>query len=259
MSEIKKKEENVDGIQYYGFEDSDLFPGAKDNADKPLPGMHFDDDSTEFSDVETNLDKGLSNQEQADKPFITENDISELLKTEKPSPKKIKDESSARVSNLIKKEVANAKNVLSPTDFKKGIEKSTGINKHDWSEIAEDIEENDFLSDDFLDFVEFPKITGDHVNFVGKKLINSQHITDSKKTVEIADQTDLSDDEHHTSIEINRSENGDIESIAVYCKCGEVTQISFNYDTEQEIDTTEYFKINSGIEPLNLEQVNIKE
>lgn len=253
MSEAKKKEENIDGIQYYGFDDEDLFPGAKSDADKPIPEMTVND--------KTRVPEKNNANERAkqDKPLISENEIAEIINAGNISGNFAKSNVGEKVSNLIKKEDADSKHVLSPLDFQKEIERSTGIGKLEWSEIADDIQENDFLNDDFMDFVEYPKITGDKINYVGKNLIDADHIVHSRNMVEITDETDLTnDDDHHTSIEINRSENGDIDSISVYCKCGEVTQITFNYHDETSKEPTEYFKTKGGIETMNLEEVKLK-
>jgi hypothetical protein len=259
MAETKKKEENVDGIQYYGFEDDDLFPGAKKDADKPIPEMTFDSPTQEPEIQETKSAPNLEpKRKAAEKSLISENDLAEILNEGRASGNFAKNDVGEKVSNLIRKEDADSKHVLSPIDFQKGIEMSTGISKNDWSEIANDIQNNDFLNDDFMDFVEYPKISGDEINFVGKKLITSSHIKHSNDRVEITDETDLSnDEEHHTSIEINRNDNGDIDSISVYCKCGEVTQLTFNYHDESNQEPTEYFKTKSGIDTMNLEKIKI--
>lgn len=256
---MSEKKENIDGIEYYGFEDSDLFPGTKTDADKPIPNIEFgntnvDDKKENQPKVETTFE----NEKKESKSFFTNEDIEEIIKTNKNNNPVLGGEKVKPVSNVIKKNEASSKGVLTPLEFQKKMSESIGLNSEDWAEIAREIEDSDILNDDFLDFVELPRISGDEKNFVGKNLISSDHVKSSQKRVEISDEPQLFDDSHSTSMEINRLENGDIESISIYCKCGEITKIKFNYQDNFAQIAPEYFKSEGSIRNMEFEEVKIK-
>lgn len=255
MTEIPSKKENVAGIEYYGFDDADLFPGAKSSGDIPLPDLTINEN--EESDLTADSQNViLDNSSLNNNPLITVDDLNDIIKSGMPSGNHFSD-SPKTTSNVIKKEDAKSKGVMTPDEFQKDISQKIGLTKNDWSEIAQDIEDNDILNDDFLDIVELPKISGSTKNFVGKNLISGDLVHTSKNKVEITDYIGFADEEHNTSVEINRDETGDIESISVYCKCGEVTQIKFNYQEDSDINSTEYHKSSGTINTLKLEELKI--
>lgn len=258
MAEKQPRKEDIAGIEYYGFDSEDLFPGAKDKVDKPIDINFPETTKKEEKLTQKTVSSKIIENPKDNKPLLREEDIIDIIKVGPDNPLSSYDKSKKPPSNVIKKTEVDKKHVLSPIDFKKEIERTKRMSNIDWSEIADEIDDSDFLNDDFLDFIELPKISGDAVNLVGKNLITSDFVKHTNKKVEISDES-ISDESHnHTSIEINRSETGDIESIAVYCKCGEVTQITFNYEDAGEIDNIEYFKTQSGMDSLNLDEVKLR-
>jgi hypothetical protein len=254
MAKIENtNEEDLSNVQFYGFEDGDLFSGTKEHADKPMPNLikEYDKSIVDLSenDNNNNVKKVVA------KPLLTESDLYDVIEKGTTGKLNYGGEANKPVSNLIKKNDSKAQNVLDPLQFHNDFSKNYSISKSEWSEIADDFENNDILNDDFLDFIELPKISGDERNFVGKNLIAGEHIHSSNKKVEISDNPVEGDSSHSTSIEINRTENGDIESITVYCKCGEFTNIRFDYDEGNSNDETEFFQTSGTLDPLKLPHI----
>ncbi|MBX3044806.1 MAG: hypothetical protein KIT33_06560 [Candidatus Kapabacteria bacterium] len=255
MAEPKKVkiDDGEGGIEYYGFDDSDLFPGATEKADKPI--NLSSESANENDNQESNPDNTSKAEPELIEPLISENELAEIIKSD-PNISLKKGGQQKKESNLIKQEEIKKKQVLSAADFQREIEKTVQKKSINWSEISGDYEDNDFLEDEFLDFIEFPLISGEEQKISGKTLITSDLINSSSRRIEIVDEPDA--DEHlHTSIEISRTDSGDIESIAVYCKCGEVTQIRFNYQEDSGKDSIEYIKTQTGIEPLHVDKIKI--
>lgn len=80
-----------------------------------------------------------------------------------------------------------------------------------------------------------------------RNLMPSDEISKDKKFIEVTEAPSFKDGEPHgaSTVEINRNESGEIESIVVLCKCGEETVIEFDYTDEEEdeltvIDNEEY-------------------
>ncbi|MFP4368228.1 MAG: hypothetical protein ACLFR2_01470 [Candidatus Kapaibacterium sp.] len=87
----------------------------------------------------------------------------------------------------------------------------------------------------FMDFMQLPKISGGIKRSENKHIIPGDSLKTVNKKIEITD--DISEDEHghrHSSVVINRDETGEVESIEVYCKCGERTLIQFDYISYDE-------------------------
>ncbi|GAB1370311.1 hypothetical protein MASR1M45_03710 [Candidatus Kapaibacterium sp.] len=210
--------------------------------DRPILGLDTELDSNEF-------------QSNIVEPLLTPEDIYDDVIYPSLRKSNFLAEVNLPKSNLIKKSEVKNKNVLEPNEFKTALAKDLNIREQDWAEIAQEISQTDLLDDNFRDFIELPKISGDERNLIGKRLIPANKISQVDKKVEISDR-DLPDDiDHRTSIEINRDEKGDIESITVYCKCGEVTDIKFDYDDSSNSEETEYFHSSGTIDNLKLEQL----
>lgn len=145
------------------------------------------------------------------------------------------------------------------------IENESDIPEND-SEYAEDElgvyqKESRRKRESFKDYLQFPKISGREKKLESGKHIPAEAIKDRHKHVEIIDDPKHVDDHEKTLVEINRDENGEIESISIYCKCGEKTLIEFDYlnDDENKTEvinnplTEEPFKSKDEIEIKNTE------
>ncbi|MFA7626000.1 MAG: hypothetical protein WCZ17_03055 [Candidatus Kapaibacterium sp.] len=240
--------ENLSGVEKYGFDDEDIFSGD---------GKILENSSSKTDIDESNSTANIE-PSSLDNPLLNANDLVDVIQSSNKATANTLKSPVLHSGNLIKSDSNGKNRVLSPIDFQKEIEKSVGGGKIDWSAIAEE-PENDILSDEFLDFVEFPLISGDKKTTTGKNLISSDDLKPTKRKVEITDSSDPINEDHQTSVEINRNENGEIESLAVYCKCGELTQINFNYmDDNNTLANKEYFKSDSSIKPVNFEEVKLK-
>jgi len=93
-------------------------------------------------------------------------------------------------------------------------------------------------------------------------LISEENIKSTNKKIEISDELG-DDDGHHTTIEINRDENNEIEAIIIHCKCGEKTVLKFDYEEGIEEQTgliNSLTKISSfSVEEIELKQRNKKD
>ncbi len=245
---MDKNDKNIDDelsdISFFGFEDNSSEKKEKSNNikdyDKDI--AHFKLDDKELLDDE--------------KPFFDETDILDIIDTKRSFIPPSLNDKKVESSNLIKKNDKKAQNAYEPSEFKTKYSKNYGISQSEWAEIANDLENNNFLNDDFHDFIELPKISGDEKSIIGSKLIPSDKIESSNKMVEIGNAANDFDSNHSTSIEINRNEKGDIDSITVYCKCGEITNIKFDYDENNINDEIEFYKSTSNIEPLELPHIS---
>lgn len=122
----------------------------------------------------------------------------------------------------------------------------------------------DHLQRQFKDFIIAPKISGHQSTLKSKNLISAEDVGVINKKVEIADSMTNEDQEaHQTSIVINRDSEGEIESIEVFCKCGERTLVKFDYvDEHSDEDLTEiisdrpapvaFTDLNRPIEDINM-------
>lgn len=96
----------------------------------------------------------------------------------------------------------------------------------------------EFLQENFKDYLLAKKISGkSNVKFTDK-LIQKEFVKETDKSVEITDlRRSISPNSKKTSVLINRSQDMEIESIEVFCKCGEKTIIKF--DEADDIDFTD--------------------
>ncbi len=112
------------------------------------------------------------------------------------------------------------------------------------------------LEEEFKDFLAVPKISGKVKVTTDSKVLPNDIVEEKTEKVEIIDY-DIEKSEHHTSVEIGRDENGELEYIVIHCKCGENTMIKFDYDDGTN-NLTDVVKVYEKIQPLNLEQVDLK-
>lgn len=129
--------------------------------------------------------------------------------------------------------------------------------KEEPSEIAEYNKESKRKRDSFQDYLKLPKISGRERKYESGKHIPAEAIKERLKKIEIID--DPVDNHQHdkTLVEINRDENGEIESIVIYCKCGEKTMIEFDYLSENE-NTLELLNNQVEESPFDLKGARVR-
>ncbi len=105
------------------------------------------------------------------------------------------------------------------------------------------------LRSKFKDFIELPTISGNAGNSTHGNLIPSELVKKSGRKLQISDEPPFSDiEEKASSVVVNRNEYGEIESIEVYCKCGERTIIRLDYVDEEDPELTE--SMNDAVPPF---------
>lgn len=95
----------------------------------------------------------------------------------------------------------------------------------------EDLVDDDMIraQKQFRDFLIAPKISGAVSGVPDSFYYPAEIVLDRRDSVEISDIPNNEINSHEqTSILVNKKENGDIESIEIYCKCGEKTTIVLN-------------------------------
>ena len=103
----------------------------------------------------------------------------------------------------------------------------------------------DFLQNNFKDYLLAKKISGKGDNKYADKILPKEKIKENNEKIEVADFHNKRLSNHQkTSVIINRNEYSEINSIEVFCKCGEKTIIRFQ---EQDFLPT-----------INSEQKNIE-
>ncbi len=153
--------------------------------------------------------------------------------------------------NVIDKEQAESSNIISESlEAKKDEEEIEELLSADEEEIKKNVFEpgigtdEDIVDDEmemkknlFKDFLAVPKISGKTVGIPHSNLIPEEILKNRGKKIEINDDPIVDDDEHsRTTIMINKNAEGEIESIEVYCACGERTMIKLNYDNDEETE-----------------------
>ena len=167
-------------------------------------------------------------------------DLEELQKYSQKSKNTPKDESGSILGN----EKENIEEVL---------------NENEPSELTEYYKESKRKRKDFKDFLKFPKISGRERKFESKHHLPSELLKDRKKHVELIDDPQDTIEHEKTLIEITRDESGEMESIVVYCKCGEKTLIEFDYLNDGEDDSTEVVNNKFDEKPFVKESISDSE
>ncbi|MGE5479001.1 MAG: hypothetical protein ACM3U1_01080 [Chloroflexota bacterium] len=164
-------------------------------------------------------------------PLFSESDLEEFFRVN-PSDllKGVLEEEEEPHKSLYKKEelensdveVYSVSEALGESEGAKEFSFNFGVESETGKEAGE-----------FRDFVELPNITGSAKNPLGKNIIGAEEIDAARKIVEIADKFELEEVSHQqASVVINRDMTGEIESVEIYCKCGERTFIKFDYEDE---------------------------
>jgi len=118
----------------------------------------------------------------------------------------------------------------------------TRLNKkflHEYGDVNEiELDDEKRLQGNFRDYLVLPKISGMVEGLDTNNIIPEQKAKFRGEKVEISD--DPITDEHNgksSTIMINRTENGDVESIEVYCSCGEKTLVKFDIEEDNPQNT----------------------
>lgn len=205
--------------------------------------------------------KSFSSKE-SDEPFITQDDLSDLINMGGESKKAVDlynllddDESG---SNVIKEEDTKNHKIISASDLEAILNRDEEERKKDNYNDEYNLDNtnlkddhSEYIREHFKDFIIAPKIAGTKRTFKHTNLLPGDYIANRGNKVELIDDP-LPDKDHlKTTIEINRSDDGEIESIVVLCKCGEKTFIQFDYiDDDDEVEMTTVIKDNVQIQPL---------
>ena len=105
---------------------------------------------------------------------------------------------------------------------------------------------SEFLQTNFKDYLLAKKIAGNADMRSAEKIITEDKIIKTEKTIEISDAHSLNPNlNEKTSVLINRDENMDIDSIEIFCKCGEKTIIRFHEDDTITTDSDTKVENNS--------------
>ncbi|HRP02186.1 MAG TPA: hypothetical protein PLE30_06005 [Candidatus Kapabacteria bacterium] len=215
--------------------------------------FNFDE---EFAEEKKSDDENNDN----DEAFFTTEELNEFLGDQK----KIDDARSnyERIFGLIEEseqkiiKAEDVKENISDFDLENILNYSDEDRKQDFYTPTKDIlEEEEHEREMFDDYLKYPKISGTVNLDDNSNLIPQKKVDDTKKTVEIKDETnDL--DEHHTTIEIIRDQYEEIETIVVHCKCGEKTIIKFDYENDENSD--ELVSTKTKINPFSVEELKLK-
>ncbi len=149
--------------------------------------------------------------------------------------------------NLTESELFEALSLAEDQRLKSIFRESYKLDKED--EIAREM----YTRGHFKDFLQIPKITGSKPKEDQSNVIKAESISQKTKKIEISDDPNFQDNRHSTtSVIVNRDEDGELESIEVFCKCGERTMIKFDYfDEDSGIESSsEIIKENPGFVPF---------
>lgn len=123
-------------------------------------------------------------------------------------------------------------------------------------ELRPEEEIEQYLLENFRDFMALPKVSGTFTKSIEHNLIPKDIVYKTGKTIEIADNLAVSkEDLHNTSVIINRDEAGELESLEVICKCGERTMIKFDYITSHDLEKNLTEIEDEPIKPIPLDQL----
>jgi hypothetical protein len=239
----------------------------------------------ESENIFEEFDEFDNNDENVIEPLLSEEDLHQIIIEKKNNPEITKVESYTTqkkfVSSVIKGD--RAKDVQEYTEMNQILSekqefitpnyKDVSTNQIDEEFNKMDIIENSpddeysirneekktkAVNDSFVDFNKYPKITGSEKEYIHGNLVPEQNIDEKNNTVvELSNSPNFDEHTHNDSvIEINRTEDGDILSIVVYCTCGEKTVINFDYydpdddDDESDAKLTEVIADKVKVKPF---------
>lgn len=261
-----------------------------DNNENPFSEEFSREDVVNSGEIEENEEKAPNR-----KKLLDDNDIQEIIELDEEARRAIAfvDEfanDDEKVSSVIKKaDAEKADNILEAdledlSSYAKKIKKSSNkdiiddenqaeeknddddqnsdyndINVQEPSEYTEFLKQEQRKRDEFNDFLKLPKISGKERRHESMHLIPGEKVNNRQKKVELIDDPQDHSEHEKTFVEINRDENGELESISIICKCGEKTIIDFDYIESEEETNTEVINNKINPEPLDYGKELIEE
>jgi hypothetical protein len=232
-------------------------PLGEDTPDSEVD--NFNDIFGEFSDSDE-LESDLSNES-----FFSGDDIQDFVKQgiEKQNKELAYNKFSKLFgyseSSVIKKEDIDENLIITQNELETLLKLEDDDRKKTKFERiiqSDDQAVEDYLQEKFKDYIVYPKMSGNTESLPEQNLIPGELIEKSDRQVEITDDPNTIENEHRTSVEIDRDENGDIESITVFCKCGERTFIKFEFDDSEENEST-MLQSQARVSSFKLEEIQI--
>lgn len=239
--DIVNRDEGIDIFEAFSKQDvvNKNYSGNKAN---PEDAIFSHDDISEMvgQDLNAALTYGhLFEEEEQESSLIKSEDIAsgktrvtlhDFSNIEKPQDLIIKE------TTIPEIEIEDTEDSLFDLDDEDEIEE---ITEDQIKTPEEEIEE--YLLNNFKDFIVAPHISGIKHKGGTNNFIPLENIKAEGKTVEIADKHITSASGiHQSTVMINRTEDGEVESIEVICKCGERTLIKFDYiDTFKDNNLTD--------------------
>lgn len=226
-----------------------------------------DSSKEEFNDIfgEFSDDKELET-DQNDEPFFSGDDIEDFVKQgiEKQNKEQAYNKFNKLFgyseSSVIKKEDLDENLIITQNELEALLKLEDDDRKKTKFERiiqSDDQDVEDYLQEKFKDYIVYPKMSGNTESLPEQNLIPGEYVEKSDRQVEITDDPNTIENEHRTSIEIDRDENGDIESITVFCKCGERTFIKFDYDDSEETESP-LLQPQTRVSSFKLEEIQIE-
>lgn len=228
-----------------------------------IPDIPNDDFNSLFGEF---TEENQVESDQNDEPFFSGEDIQDFVK--QGIDKQNKDLAYSKFNKLfgysestvIKKEDIDESLIITQNELDTLLKlEDDDRKKTKFERIIQSDDQNveDYLQEKFKDYIVYPKMSGTTESLPEQNLIPGEYIENSDKHVEITDDPNTIENEHRTSIEIDRDENGDIESITVFCKCGERTFIKFDYDDTDENESVE-LQSQTRVSSFKLEEIQIE-
>jgi hypothetical protein len=160
-----------------------------------------------------------SEDENTGESILSEDDLRELILSGDANPVDIREmQDDEYKSPVIKQEDTHSENIS-----------EYGPEEHERGDVDVDDDVKEYLLQNFKDFLEYPKISGKE-KFSASNIIQKEKTDSLKEKVEVYNEPEIEDEHGTTTVELNKNERGEVESILIYCKCGEKTLIRFDYD-----------------------------
>lgn len=190
-------------------------------------------------DYKISSEEGGFRRQTSGKQKITEDDLEKILSTEEGS----------RLQRNFQDQLQKSdhKGLLTKDDIDNIIATDEGDRRKRVFNTEYIGEENPRESNEmrlqkhYMDFLNFPKITGAKSGIPHSNLLPAEFLTPRQKKIDIVDEPNIEHKhDRHSSVVVNRDENGELESIEFFCKCGERTYLKFDYvDSPLERSLTE--------------------
>ena len=212
-----------------------------------------------FSFEDEFSDEHVPENDDGDEPLFTPSELQDLIAENSKSQiktvyEKVINSFDKKESNVVK---ADEQSNISKYELNQILNYNNEQRKKDfYNPIKENIQYFESIEEQFKDFFELPKLSGNDEKLSDSNLIPHEIVGKTEKKVEISDDPHELEYDQRTTIEISRDENGDIESLIINCKCGERTFIRFDYDDGLD-NATEVIQPKTKISSFKLEEIQI--